>query len=159
MSDIYEVLNHHNIPYEKFEHPAVFTTAEADLVCQNLPGKQCKNLFLVNDKGTKHFLATIAHDKRADLKQLGQLLGQKGLRFASAQRLQTYLGLTPGSVSPLGLINDKDKAVEFLIDGDLLAQETIYIHPNINTATLAIAIEDFKRLLQALGYTITTITV
>ena len=159
MLDVYEVLTNHTIAFEKYEHPAVFTTAEADLVCKLIPGKQCKNLFLTNDKGTKHFLVTIAHDKRADLKQLCQLLNQKGLRFASAQRLQKYLGLTPGSVSPLGLINDTDKAVEFLIDSELLNQEKIYIHPNINTATLGIRVEDFRRLLQSLGYGVTPITV
>jgi len=159
MPDVYEVLKTHNIPHEQYDHPAVFTTAEAEVLCKHIPSKQCKNLFLTNDKGTKHFLVTISHDKRADLKQLGQLLGQKGLRFASAERLHKYLGLTPGSVSPLGLINDTNHDVEFLIDSELLDQKKIYIHPNINTATLAITVEDFTRLLKALGYEIKTITV
>ncbi len=159
MPDVYEILKLHSVPYDQYDHPAVFTTAEADRICQDIPGKQCKNLFLTNDKGTKYFLITIGHDKRADLKQLGQLLGQKGLRFASAERLQKYLGLTPGSVSPLGLINDTNKAVEFLIDGELLDQEKIYIHPNINTATLGIRVDDFTKLLQKLGYALKTITV
>ncbi len=157
MPDVYEVLRMYQIPFERFDHPAVFTTAEADVVCANLPGKQVKNLFLTNDKGSKHFLVTIAHDKRADLKQLAQLLGQKGLRFASAERLHKYLGLTPGSVSPLGLIHDTNHDVEFLIDSELLDHEKIYIHPNINTATLAITIENFTRLLHELGYEIKTV--
>ena len=159
MLNVYEVLKNHSIVFEKYEHPAVFTTAEADILCKQIPGKQCKNLFLTNDKGTKHFLVTIAHDKRADLKQLGELLGQKGLRFASAERLQKYLGLTPGSVSPLGLINDTSHDVEFLIDSELLEQERIYCHPNINTATLGIKVEDFSRLLQSLAYKVGPITV
>jgi len=159
MSDVYKILEKHQVPYEKFDHPAVFTTAEADLLVKNIPGKQCKNLFLTNDKGDKHFLVTIAHDKRADLKKLSQFLDQRHLRFASPERLMKYLGLTPGSVSPLGLINDINKEVEFIIDQDLLKQDKIYIHPNINTATLGIPVADFQRLLEEIGYSLRTIVV
>lgn len=154
MKDVYAVLKEHDVPYEKYEHAAVFTTAESEALCANVPEKSSKNLFLTNDKGTRHFLVTIAHDKRADLKKLGEYLGERHLRFASAERLKKYLGLTPGSVSPLGLINDTEREVRFLIDEDLLAQEKLYIHPNINTATVAIPTLDFKRLIGSLGYSI-----
>lgn len=159
MKDIYEVLKHHGIPYEKYEHPAVFTTQEADVVCTNIPGKQAKNLFLTNGKGDRHFLITIAHDKRADLKHLSQRFGQKGLRFASPERLQKYLGLTPGSVSPLGLINDMNKEVAFFIDAELLEHDMLYVHPNINTATVGIKVSDFKKLLESLGREITSVVI
>jgi Ala-tRNA(Pro) deacylase len=156
MKDIYIVLEELNIPYERYDHPAVFTVAEAEKAA-NVPGKQCKNLFLTNDKGTKHFLATIPHDKRIDLKALGVLIGQKGLRFASPERLMKYLSLMPGSVSPLGLVNDANHDVEFLLDREQEQEEKIYIHPNINTTTLGIKMEDFKRLLNGLGHTIQVI--
>ena len=154
MKDIYQFLKEQNIIYDKYEHPAVFTTKEADLICKDIPGKQAKNLFLTNDKGSKHFLVTIAHNKRVDLKRLSEFLGQKSLRFASAERLLKYLGLTPGSVSPLGLINDSKKEVEFVLDTELASQDKIYIHPNINTATLGIKIKDFKNFLNNLDHTI-----
>jgi Ala-tRNA(Pro) deacylase len=152
MKDIYEALKELNVAYDTYEHPAVFTTKEADLVCGKIPGKQAKNLFLTNEKGNRHFLVTIAHDKRADLAKLAILFGEKRLRFASPERLLKYLGLTPGSVSPFGLINDTDKAVEFFIDSDLVEQGKIYVHPNINTATLGISTGDFKKFLEFTGH-------
>jgi Ala-tRNA(Pro) deacylase len=152
MKNIYEILKSLDIAYDLYEHPAVFTVEEADLVCGKIPGKQAKNLFLTNEKGNRHFLVTIAHEKRADLAKLAALFGEKRLRFASPERLQKHLGLTPGSVSPLGLINDTAAAVEFFIDRDLIEQGKIYVHPNINTATLGIAIGDFKKILASSGH-------
>ncbi len=152
MQNIYDVLKSLDIAYNRYEHPAVFTVEEADLVCGQIPGKQAKNLFLTNEKGTRHFLVTISHDKRADLGKLAATLGEKRLRFASSERLMKCLGLTPGSVSPLGLINDDANAVEFFISRDLAEQEKIYVHPNINTATLGIAMDDFRKFLAHLGH-------
>jgi Ala-tRNA(Pro) deacylase len=152
MRNIYEALKELNIVYDVYDHPAVFTVEEADLVCGKIPGKQAKNLFLTNEKGDRHFLVTIAHDKRANLAMLAALFGEKRLRFASPERLQKYLGLMPGSVSPLGLINDTEKAVEFFIDRELVEQGKIYVHPNINTATLGISTGDFKKFLDFTGH-------
>jgi Ala-tRNA(Pro) deacylase len=152
MRNIYDVLKDLDIAYDVYEHPAVFTVEEADIVCGQIPGKQAKNLFLTNEKGTRHFLVTIGHDRRADLGKLAALFGEKRLRFASPERLMEYLGLTPGSVSPCGLINDETGAVEFFISRDLADQEKLYIHPNINTATLGIAMDDFRKFLAHLGH-------
>ena len=156
MATIFEVLKKLNIPYEAYEHPAVFTVAEANLIAGIVPGKQAKNLFLTNEKGIHHFLVTLTHDKRADLNKLAAMLGEKRLRFASPERLRKYLDLTPGSVSPLSLINDTEKSVRFVIDADLLAEEKIYVHPNINTATLGMTITDFKKFLATTGHDMTT---
>jgi Ala-tRNA(Pro) deacylase len=152
LQDIYKTLKDFDIPYDEYRHQAVFTTAEADTICKDIPGKQAKNLFLTNDKGTKHFLVTIPHDKKAGLKDLARFLNQKSLRFASPERLHKYLGLTPGSVSPFGLINDANKEVEFIIDKELISEKKIFIHPNINTATLGVKTSDFKKFLTLLGY-------
>ncbi len=159
MEDLYQILQQYQIAYDKYEHPAVFTIAEAELLCKDIPGKQAKNLFLTNDKGKKHFLVTISHDKKVDLKQLALVLGEKSLRFASADRLLKYLGLPPGSVSPLGLINDLNREVEFVLDDELLKKDKIYIHPNINTATLGIRTSDFSHLIKSLGYEIKPIQI
>ena len=151
MRDVYEVLKEHGVPYEKYEHVAVFTTDEAEKAWTGFSGKKVKNLFLTNRKGDKYYLVSIAHDKRADLKKLGEQLCEKRLQFVSPEGLMRYLGLTPGSVSPLGLINDEKREVTFLLDEELLNQDTIYIHPNINTATIVVAWPDFLRFLAACG--------
>jgi len=159
MRDVYEVLKEHGVPYEKYEHVAVFTTDEAEKAWTGFSGKKVKNLFLTNRKGDKYYLVSIAHDKRADLKKLGEQLCEKRLQFVSPEGLMRYLGLTPGSVSPLGLINDEKREVTFLLDEELLNQDTIYIHPNINTATLAIPTNEFKRFIESLGYAVVPLTV
>lgn len=154
MQDIYEFLKKHNIAYQQYDHPAVFTTDEAKALAAHVPGHQTKNLFLCDDKKRRFYLVTIRDDKRADLKHLREFLGEKSLRFAPADKLLEYLGLTPGSVSPLGLVNDANRQVSYAVDDDLLKQDKIFIHPNINTATLAIDIGDFKKILSLTGHEI-----
>jgi Ala-tRNA(Pro) deacylase len=152
--DVYEFLKQNNISYEKYDHPAVFTAEEAKTLAAHVPGQQTKNLFLCDDKKKRFYLVTIMDEKRANLKHLGEFLGEKSLRFAPIDKLLEYLGITPGSVSILGLINDINHAVSFSIDEDLLKLDKIYVHPNINTATLAISIEDFKKILSITGHEI-----
>ena len=152
MQNVYDFLKLHNIAYQKYDHPAVFTADEAKILAAHVPGRQTKNLFLCDDKKRRFYLVTICEDKRADLKHLREFLGEKSLRFAPAEKLLEYLGITPGSVSPLGLINDMNHQVTYAIDQDLLNQDKIYIHPNLNIATLAVSIEDFKKILTITGH-------
>lgn len=154
MIDVYDFLKQHNIAYTKFDHAAVFTAEETKTLAAHVPGQQTKNLFLCDDKKRRFYLVTIADEKRADLKHLRQFLGEKSLRFAPPEKLLELLGITPGSVSPLGLINDAGRQVKFYIDPDIIKLNTIYIHPNINTATLAIAMGDFKKILALTGHNI-----
>lgn len=154
MLNIYDFLKLHNITNQQYGHPAVFTADEAKILAAHVPGQQTKNLFLCDDKKRRFYLATIADGKRADLKHLREFLGEKSLRFAPPDKLLELLGLTPGSVSPLGLINDLNHQVTYAIDEDLLKLDKIYAHPNINTATLAISIEDFKKILSLTGHEI-----
>lgn len=151
MADIYEVLKKLNIPYEKHEHPAVFTVEEAAKYDRGFAAGASKNLFLRNKKGDIHYLVVIPAMKKVDLKALQVTLHESKLSFASPERMMTYLGLTPGSVSPFGIINDKEKAVRVIIDSELLANEKLGFHPNINTATLVVKTEDFKKFLQWTG--------
>ncbi len=144
---VYHCLNNLNISYIVHEHPAVFTVEEAQKFCSDIPGIHCKNLFLRNKKGNKHYLFTLEETKPADLKSLCKKIGETSLSFASPDRLYKYLGLTPGSVSPFGLINDENKEVVFLLDKDLTHSNTINFHPNINTATINLSFADFEIFL------------
>lgn len=150
-TDIYDVLDRLGIVYVKHEHPAVFTCEEAEPYYAKMKGGHSKNLFLRNKKGTKHYLVVIESSKKADLKKLENLLRESGLSFASPDRLMKYLGLTPGSVSPFGLINDLNKEVAVIVDKGLLVYDYLNYHPNINTATLEVGREDFEKFLEWCG--------
>jgi Ala-tRNA(Pro) deacylase len=151
VGDIYQVLDGLGISYDKFEHPAVFTVEEADRHCGHLQGGRTKNLFLRNKKGKRHYLVVLDSDKQVDIAEIRKLLQESSLSFASPERLQKYLGLTPGSVSPFGIINDTENAVVVILDKALLRHGTLNYHPNINTATLAVSREDFQRFLAESG--------
>jgi Ala-tRNA(Pro) deacylase len=147
MENIYHILDKLGISYDKYEHPAVFTNEESAKICTNVPGKNTKNLFLADDKNQRFYLLTVTYGKKADLKKFAMMVGERKLHFANKDYLKQFLNLTPGSVSPLGLMYDKNLKVKYFIDSDLLKEEKIYIHPNINTATVGIKIEDFKKFI------------
>jgi len=154
MNDIYQVLQDLQIPYEKFEHPPVHTVEDSAKHYRGMDAGTSKNLFLRNAKGDSHYLVVIESTKRLDLKKLAEGLHERNLSFASPERLMTYLSLTPGSVSPFGLINNTDKSVKVIVDSDLLRFEKLSYHPNTNTATLVLATEDIKKFLTWTGNSI-----
>ena len=147
------------IAYERHEHPPVATVEEAELHWADIDATHCKNLFLRNQKGNRHYLVIIEHSKRADLRAVADQIGDGKLSFASPDRLMTHLGLTPGSVSPFGLIHDRDHAVRVVLDRDLKSAARLSFHPNINTATLTLAAVDFQRFLAACGNAVQYVTV
>jgi Ala-tRNA(Pro) deacylase len=151
MSTIYDVLEALHIPFIKIDHPAVFTVEEASKVKMKIDAGECKNLFLRNRKGDAHYLFVVESTRPVDLKKLAAHLGEKSLSFASPERLMQHLAVTPGSVSPFALINDTDHVVRVLIDSGLFQHEKIGFHPNINTATLIVSRDDFKKFLDSLG--------
>ena len=128
------------IAYERFEHPPVPTVEEAEKHWAGIDAAHCKNLFLRNQKGNRHYLVIIAHTKRADLRAVANQIGDGKLSFASPERLLTHLGVTPGSVSPAGLINDREHHVRVFLDRDLKNAARISFHPNVNTATLTVSL-------------------
>jgi Ala-tRNA(Pro) deacylase len=144
---VYAALDALGISYERHEHPAVFTAADASQFWDPIPGVQCKNLFLRNKKGDRHYLVVVEIGKRVDLKDLVRTVADDRLSFGSAERLMAELGLTPGSVSPFGLINDADGSVRVLIDQDLKGAERLIFHPNINTASVVVSWRDLERFL------------
>jgi Ala-tRNA(Pro) deacylase len=139
------------IPFARFEHPPIATAEEGEVHWKNIDAAHCKNLFLRNQKGTQHYLVILEHTRRADLRAVADQIGDGKLSFASPERLMTYLGVTPGSVSPFGLINDPDRHVRVFLDRDLQRAPRISFHPNINTATLVLAAADFERFLADRG--------
>lgn len=139
------------ISFERFEHPPVFTVEEAEPHWRGIDAAHCKNLFLRNQKGTRHYLAILAHAKKADLRGVADQVGDGKLSFGSPERLMRHLGLTPGSVSPFGLLNDREHAVRVVIDRDLRRAARVSFHPNVNTATMVVAFADFERFLAACG--------
>ena len=147
------------IPSARKEHPPVATVEEAEQHWTGIDAMHCKNLFLRNQKGNRHYLVIIRHSKRADLRAVAEQIGDGKLSFGSPDRLMTYLGLTPGSVSPFGLINDREHLVRVFLDRDLKTAERVSFHPNINTATLTVAVADFQRFLEACGNTVGYVTV
>jgi Ala-tRNA(Pro) deacylase len=116
-------------------------------------------LFLRNQNGNRHYLVVLEHRKKADLRKVADQIGDGKLSFASPERLMTHLGLTPGSVSPFGLINDADHAVRVVLDRDLKSAERLSFHPNINTVTFVIAAPDFARFLESCGNLVQHVTV
>ena len=148
---LYRVLDELGISYEPHEHPPVFTASEAAEHWAGIDGTPVKNLFLRNKKGDRHYLVILPIDKQADLRQLVKAIGDDRLSFGSPERLMARLGLTPGSVSPFGLVNDTSKSVQVMIDADLRTAERLIFHPNINTASLSIAFADFEKFLASRG--------
>ena len=144
---VYAALDDLGIKYERHDHPAVFNSEDAAKYWDRIPGLQCKNLFLRNKKGDRHYLVIVEIGKRVDLKDLVKAVGDDRLSFGSPDRLMAKLGLTPGSVSPFGLINDADGSVRVLIDADLRGAERLIFHPNINTASVVLSWVDLERFL------------
>lgn len=152
MKDIYQILKELNIPYKKHDHPPVFTTQESGQFNITAEGVgDTKNLFLRNKKGDRHYLVVLGHEKKADLKELRKKLGESKLSFASPERMMDKLGLTPGSVSLAGLVNNAEKDVIVILDQELWEHEVIACHPNRNDATLEIARTDMDRFLEWSG--------
>lgn len=140
-------LNALGIAFEPHEHPPIATAEEGDVHWAGIDAVHCKNLFLRNQKGTRHYLVILAHTKRADLRAVADQIGDGKLSFASPDRLLKYLGVTPGSVSPFGLIHDHDQHVRVYLDRELKLAPRISFHPNINTATFVLTYADFERFL------------
>ena len=147
------------ISFERYEHPPVATALEADEHWSGIDAAHCKNLFLRNQKGNRHYLVIVKHPKRADLRGVADQIGDGKLSFASPERLLTHLGVAPGSVSPFGLINDASHDVRVFLDADLKAAARISFHPNINTVTVVLAFADFERFLAARGNPVRYVTV
>lgn len=149
--NVYDAFKQLEIPFTQYEHIPAYTIQDLDNMKLKMEGQHCKNLFVRNHNGDKHYLVLVSQEKRADLKNLSTQIGSSRLSFASAERLHNHLGLTPGSVTPLGLLNDEERKVTVLIDEDLKNSKYICLHPNVNTATVSILYDDFVKFLKWRG--------
>jgi len=151
---VLEILDKLGIEYTRREHPPVFTVEQAEKHWSDITGAHCKNLFLRNKKGNRHYLVILLSRKQADLRSLNEKLNEDRLSFGSPDRLKKYLGLEPGSVSPFGLINDPRKEVTVIVDQDLKQEARVNFHPNVNTSTVGISTADFEKFLAWSGQTV-----
>lgn len=150
--EIYDYLNSRGIRYEITEHGAVYNMEDLSSVALPYPEADAKNIFVRDDKKQNYYLITVKGDTRVDLKEFRRRHGTRNLSFASADDLNTILGLIPGAVTPLGLLNDKESSVQFFLDRSFLdAPGLIGVHPNDNTATVWIKTDDLIRLIEEHG--------
>lgn len=156
--EIKQYLEEKNIPFEWVEHKAVFTIEEMEELGLESMEETAKNLFLRDQKGKRHFLIVIRADKQANLKELGEKLAIGKLSFASEERLEKYMGLKKGAVSPLGVLNDENCAVEVFFDEDFLKMEKIGVHPNDNTASVYLKTEDLLSVIRDHGNSLTVVS-
>jgi Ala-tRNA(Pro) deacylase len=159
MVDLYRFLADHHVEYERYDHPAVYTVADVKRLVPPLPAARTKNLFLRDHKGRRHFLVIVPADKRVNIKVLNTAIGSSRLSFGSANRLQKFLGVDPGSVTIFALVNDRDHKVEVIIDESLWEQKAFQFHPLVNTSTLVVSNDHLKRFLTLTGHDVKILVV
>ena len=150
---VLEFLDGHGLSYELHTHPPLPTIELALEYWKDIDSTHCKNLFFRNHKGNRHYLVVLDCEQDLDIHDLEQRLHQGKLSFASPPRMEKYLGITPGSVSPFGMINDAEHHVHLFLDANLRNYPSLSFHPNDNTATVVISQEMFHRYLEAVGNT------
>lgn len=155
----YDLLDSLNIPYQRIDHEAAMTMEACAAIDEALEATICKNLLLCNRQCTDFYLLLIPGDKVFKTKDLSAQIGSSRLSFASAEYMEQYLNITPGSVSILGLMNDKENHVQLLIDEDVLKGEYLGCHPCINTSSLRLRTSDVvEKLIPAMGHPMRTVT-
>ena len=147
---LYAFLDAHGIAHATLDHPPVFRVEEGREIRAQLPGGHTKNLFLKDAKG-RLWLVSALGDTAVDLKRLPAAIGSARLSFGSPERLEAALGVRPGSVTALALINDPEHAVTFVADAALMAADPVNFHPLANAATTALTQAGFRAFLHALG--------
>lgn len=148
---VYEALKTLSIGFDYLEHPEAPTIEIAKQYWTKLDSTHCKNLFFRNHKGNRHYLVCFDCEHDMAIHDLEHILKQGKLSFASEQRMEKYLGLRPGSVSPFGLLNDAEHHVHVFLDENLRKAEKLSFHPNDNRASLAVKTADFIRYMDSTG--------
>ena len=149
-AELFAFLDAYGIAHRTCEHAPVFRVEEGLEIKAGLPGGHTKNLFLKDAKG-RLWLVSALQDTAVDLKRLPGAIGSARLSFGSPERLEAALGVTPGSVTALALLNDPDREVTFVADAALMRADPVNFHPLLNDATTALSAEGFRAFLQALG--------
>lgn len=156
----YEFLDNLGVPYEKYEHEAIMTIEAAEELDKKMGLEICKNLFLSTRHSTEFYLLLMVGSKKFNTGKVSKQINVPRMTFAGDDYMLEYLDIRPGSVSPLGLMNDKGNNVNLLIDEDVLNMEKIAVHPCVNTATLVINTKDLiEKILPACDHSYTKVTV
>lgn len=145
---VLEKLKELNINYKEINHTPVYTIEDMDNLGNIFENaKICKNLFVRDQKGKRHFLIVLPEEKRAPLADIATKIGSTKLSFASEERLMKYLKLEPGSVTPLAVINDETHEVEVVFDEELKKEVILGVHPCTNTATILLTPNDLEKFV------------
>ncbi len=150
--DFLSFMDENHFAYQRIEHPAVFTCAEADLHHAGVNAVSTKNLFLCDKKGRRFFLAVTACEKTVKLDELSTQLGVSHIRFGSEENLMRLLGVTRGSVTMMGLANDTEHQVELWVDEEIWRGENFLCHPLVNTATLVLSKAELEQFFELTGH-------
>ena len=153
MTDLTSFLDAHDITYVRHDHPPVFTCEEEQKYVPESGAARTKNLFMRDRRGRRHLLLVTLCSKSVSIAAFTETSGSDRLSFASPERLMKHLGVEPGSVTLLGLVNDVEHAVELYVDADVWNAPSIHAHPLRNDATLVLSHEDVVRFLAATGHT------
>ena len=156
--ETYRFLAERGLDYEITEHAAVYNMEELDAVDLPYPDCDAKNLFVRGDKKRSYYLITVKGDKHVDLKAFQQTHGTRKLSFASADDLSSIMGLIPGAVTPLGLLNDAERKVTLFLDSGF-GDGRIGVHPNDNTATVWLWTADLVKLIRDHGNTVNIVEI
>ena len=150
---VYELLDRLGVSYHRIDHAPAMTMEVCAALDDALGCSICKNLLLCNRQCTAFYLLMLPGDKGVKTKDLSAQIGSSRLSFAGGEHMEALLDITPGSLSVLGLMNDRENRVQLLIDEDVLREESIGCHPCVNTSTLRIATRDMlERVLPATGH-------
>lgn len=155
--EVYDFLKQRDIVFEIVEHEAIFNMEEASKITLPHREAEAKNLFVRDDKKRNYYLIVVLGDKRIDLKEFRKQNGTRALSFASEDDLRNILHLEPGSVTPLGILNDEEKKVHVYLDEEFLENDLIGVHPNENTATIFLKANDLIRIIEEHGNAITIV--
>ncbi len=152
MDEILALLTELGIPFTRFDHPAVFSCEESDRLCPPMPGAHTKQLLMKAKNKEIYVLAIVMHDKRVDTKALAKEFGAQSFSFVSPEKLMEMLGVTPGSVTPFGLVHDTEHRINVVVDEDAWVGGQFLFHPMVNTATLSIDKTGFETFLKHTGH-------
>lgn len=151
-SDVMDKLKELDIEFQMVEHEAAFTTEQADKYIEGIDGVRTKTMFLTDKKKTQWFLLVMDDAYRLDMALFEEITGAKRMKMASAESLMEKMGLTPGSVSIFGLLNNADHDIKVYIDRAIIGEARMSFHPNDNTKTIFISTQDMFRFIESLGY-------
>ena len=155
MDQLLTLLSDLGVPFTRFDHKAVFTCEESEGLETPIPGAHTKQLLIKAKNKEIYVLAIVMHDKRVDTKALAKDFGGQSFSFASPEKMMELLHLTPGSVTPFGLMHDKDRKIQVIFDEDAWNIGQFRFHPMINTATLTIDREGFEAFMKHTGHSFT----